>query len=262
MTQCFSTSQDIQATQCEPPNAHWDQYNSYQKQSDLIKHYYDTVNHCVASAIAKEVPGELDRGLDIACGHGETTRVLSRFVRHVVGVDSSPELIEEAENQTLGERFEFVERRFEDFQSDAHSFDLIGATWYLNHLHTHDELQCALEKMFELLTDDGIVALTVPSAAYTSPEVQAIARQEYQWSMAWTDRRSDRTTGLFSYGGKWIETTIWQPLTLMRMMDRYFEVEALDVKGLLTRQRRLPDWQTEPSFEVLVGRRRSQELSS
>jgi len=194
--------------------------------------------------------------LDIACGFGESTRLISRFSESVIGIDSSTEMIRVANEQKLGEKFCFICSRFEDFESEQQQFDLISATWFLNHIHDESELEIVFSKISHLLRPGGHVSFVVPSAAFCSRGTQLLARDQFDWHQGWTEEQTRFTKGVFSYGESWIPTTIWQPLYLMRLLSRWFDIRCWDVKSTIVSECRLDFWETEPPFEVIHGTKR------
>ena len=182
--------------------------------------------HCLACAIDASMSRHGRLGLDVGCGIGDTTRVVSRFVDRVIGLDASATNIDQARHQDLGHRFEFVHGCPPELHDapELHGVmgrcDLIVASRYVRDQRTVSAVERSFEWMARHLGPDGTVALVIKN---TAP---------------------------------------WEPLWMMRLMDRWFDVEAFDVKGLLVRERRLMRWRTEPPFEVLTGRLRCGEGSS
>ncbi|MEL6897564.1 MAG: methyltransferase domain-containing protein, partial [Planctomycetota bacterium] len=77
------------------------QWNDYADFKDRAAEYYGAVHECVVEAIDNcsiAIPKN-SRGLDIACGYGDSTGLQKRWVDHVVGIDSSKTLISEARNR-------------------------------------------------------------------------------------------------------------------------------------------------------------------
>lgn len=232
----------------------WKGYDDYQNGSSRrVQEYYEAVNHCLSLALHQILSKRGKLALDIACGAGTSTRIISRFSDRVIGVDSSPELIQLARSEQLGERFEFIESRFEDYQCEDEKFDLISASWFLNYLDTEEDLASFFARVASLLRPGGCIAFVVPSASYATDTTQAIAREEFDWQQATLEMQPEYSRVVFSYGNDWIKTTIWQPLKLMRMLDQHFHIQAWDVKATLAYERRLQILNTEPPFEVIYG---------
>lgn len=234
----------------------WAGYAYYQHNSKSISEYYRTTNHCLSLALHESLSDRCELALDIACGAGMSTRIISRFADRVIGVDSSAELIQKAKAEELGKRFEFIESRFEDYQCEDATFDLLSASWYLNYLHNDAELNSFISRVTSILKPGGHIAFVVPAASYASETIQTIARNEFGWRQATLETQPDFTRVVFSYGDQWIVTTNWQPLKLMRLLDKWFHIQAWDVKATLAYERRLEMLNTEPPFEIIYGKLR------
>ena len=238
----------------------WSKYGSCKTRNKNIADYYESVNHCHSLTLKQVLGGRVEQALDIACGDGDSSRIVSRYSEYVIGVDSSETLIKKAKQKLCHNRFQFECNTFEDIEFEAGRFDLISSSWYLNHVHTTEGLHQAFLKMDSLLKPDGKVVFIVPSASFTSPEIQQIAREEYGWHKAWTEVQETLTRGVFCYGDHWIPTTVWQPMFLMKMMSEKFHVRALDVKSTLINEQRLGSLQTEPPFEIIYGEKRKERV--
>ncbi|MCA9218331.1 MAG: class I SAM-dependent methyltransferase, partial [Planctomycetales bacterium] len=234
----------------------WQNYDRFKNSCDPVQEHYDGVRHCHSSSLSTWLDKRCMLSLDIACGYGESTRTLKRFSETVVGVDSSAEMIRIANEQGLGEHFQFVCSAFEEYDPGDLRFDHISATWYLNHIHDELSLVNIFKKIDSMLAPGGSVSFVVPSDSFTSRPIQQLARELMNWQQAWTEERSNWTKGVFSYGEEWIPTTIWQPLHLMRLLDRWFDMRTWDVKGTIVREHRMNFLDTEPPFEILFGTQR------
>ena len=231
----------------------WTNYDRYKSEVNQVREYYDAVHRCHHLALQQILPERCDTALDVACGHGESTIILREHAKSIVGVDSSEDLIEIAQSQNDHPGTKYVCATFDDFQGDAGTFDLVSAAWYWNHVHNLEDVLRAARKIKELLRPGGRVAFVVPGDSFTSRRIQEIARTDFQWKQAWTHEAPESTEGVFSYDSSWIQTKVWQPFYLMRVLSEWFELQAWDVKGTLVRENRLPGLVAEPPFEVIYG---------
>ncbi len=237
----------------------WKNYDGYKNKSDRIKNYYQGVSSCIRQVLLQAVRTKVKRVLDIGCGYGESTELLSEFAESVVGIDSSQTLIDLARQRHYRAKVEFQCSAFEEVQLHNASFDIVSGVWLLNHIHTADELKQILQKIRSLLKSEGLAVFVVPSDSFTTPRIQKIALNDFGWEQAWTVEEPEFTRGLFYYGEEWIRTTVWQPIYLMRLLDRWFDVRSWDVKGTLIAEKILPDINAGPSFEVIYGQLRSED---
>ena len=98
------------------------------------------------------------RVLDVGCGPGNSTELLSRRFPHagVSGVDASPEMIEVARKRLPGARFEVADVAT---YHPAHPFDLVFGNavfqWVPGHL-------AVVARLFAAAPEGGVIALQVP----------------------------------------------------------------------------------------------------
>lgn len=234
----------------------WSKYDSCKTMNENLTEYYEAVKYCHSQSLAQIMSGRVEIALDVACGNGDSTQVLSQYSEMVLGIDSSESLIEKAKQTLSSKHYRFECQTFEDANFGENRFDLISSTWFLNNVHTDEGLNQALEKMHQLLRPEGKIIFIVPSASYTSPEIQKIAREQYGWLKAWTEVQETHTRGVFYYGDQWIPITVWQPMYLMKTMTPFFNVQAWDVKSTLIQGQRLESLLTEPPFEIIYGSRK------
>ncbi len=232
----------------------WNNYNSYKNESNRIKDYYRGVRCCLRHVFLQFAPTKVERALDIGCGFGESTELITDFAKSIVGIDRSQTLIDLARLNTYQANVAFHCSPFLEAPLAEQSFDIVAGAWFLNHVHTSDDLKQSLAKVHSLLRPGGLVSFVVPSDAFTSARIQKIARNDFGWEQAWTVEEPEFTRGLFSYGQEWIRTTIWQPIYLMRLLDRWFDIRSWDVKGTLIAERILQDLNAGPTFEVIYGK--------
>ncbi|MEP7289257.1 MAG: methyltransferase domain-containing protein [Chloroflexota bacterium] len=97
--------------------------------------------------------------MEVGCGTGLFTELMSVYGAHILAVDISPELLEIANKRNLLPALvEFREMRFEDGAVDG-PFDAIVGSSVLHHL----EMKTALQRMFELLKPGGVIAFAEPN---------------------------------------------------------------------------------------------------
>ena len=240
----------------------WDQYDTYKNHNKLISEYYEAVHYCHERALHKLPLASGSKGLDIACGHGESTRLLTKFADSVIGVDSSTELIRLAREQEYPKQTEFICSTFQDYKYGDEKFDLVSGSWFLNHIHNEPDLKTTISKIKSLLKPGGCISFVVPGDSFTSRRVQQLALEEYQWEQAWIEEQPKSTHGVFRYNEEsWIRTTIWQPMYLIRLFNKWFNLHTWDVKSTLVREKRLPELNMEPPFEIIYGQLRESEAS-
>ena len=101
------------------------------------------------------------QALDFGCGVGRLTQRLAQSFDHVVGLDISPTMIEQADalNQHA-ERCEYVCGRLDRFEDE--SFDYVQAVYVIQHIPA--SLQAAtMRDLVRVLKRDGVLVVNVHS---------------------------------------------------------------------------------------------------
>ena len=101
------------------------------------------------------MPSSCDRALDVGCGDGVLTQKLASRAHHVIGIDSSLDMIALARKAVLVENVDFIEGDFLNAPLHAQSFDFIVAVAVIHHM----PLAAALTRMADLLTGGGVLAV-------------------------------------------------------------------------------------------------------
>ena len=103
----------------------------------------------------------LETGLDIGCGTGEQTRILSeRFAKaNFLGIDPSVEMLEKSRDFDLS-NLEFKNSTIENFlESNSKKWDLVFSNAALQWLENHVEL---FPKIIDLVSEKGQLAIQMP----------------------------------------------------------------------------------------------------
>jgi trans-aconitate 2-methyltransferase len=133
----------------------------------------------LVSKIGVHAPSKI---IDLGCGPGNSTRILRERwpSAHIVGLDSSPEMIERAKKNSAD-----IEWKVGDIQSlpQADRFDLIFANASLHWLDDHRTL---IQRLMKLVEPSGVFAFQMP-ALYDQPAAQAV--HNLAISRAWSALR-------------------------------------------------------------------------
>jgi len=105
------------------------------------------------------------RVLDIACGEGYGPHLLSHHARSVVGVDSCPTAIENAQRRYRKENLSFVCGDIEKIPFPANSFDAVVSFETLEHVLNHEQV---FSEFCRVLTRGGILIISSPDKKYYS----------------------------------------------------------------------------------------------
>ena len=231
----------------------WNGYDGFKTDAQLTQAYYGAVHRCFELALRRLLPEDrVATALDIACGSGQSTQVVGKFARKVIGVDSCEASIELARNTEFAVDTQFVRSPFQEYETED-SYDLVCAAWFHSNLHSEEEQVAMAKKICGLLRPGGKVCFVVPGESFTSRQMQVIS-QGMGWHQAWIEQVAEYTRGVFTFDNeRWLRTTIWQPMHLMRVYRPWFELSCWDVKGTLVKEERLQPVCMEPPFEVLYG---------
>ena len=121
-------------------------------------HTGDTaIEHLHRYAFAREYIEGKDV-LDIACGEGYGSHMMSNIAANVVGVDISPEVIAHARNR-YGDKVTFSVGSCTDIPLSSASFDVVVSFETLEHLAGHEQM---LKEVKRVLRPGGVLILSSP----------------------------------------------------------------------------------------------------
>src|ERR1700685_1865925 len=113
--------------------------------------------------IGARVAGQ--RVLDMACGEGYGSEVLSRSAASVVGVDANPEAHEHARLRYVRQNLWFERGLVETYGSGG-EFDAVVFLQTIEHVH---DPAAVLEHFASLVGSDGVVYVTTPNLLTLAP---------------------------------------------------------------------------------------------
>lgn len=115
----------------------------------LLEDKWDNNQH-YQKLLIKEVDNPEGIALDLGCGTGEFTQILSKKVIRVFGIDISPVMIEEARKRHSQENIQYSLQDFDEMDEEI-KYDYIVSIATFHHL----ELELALPKIGRMLKDGG-----------------------------------------------------------------------------------------------------------
>ncbi len=104
-------------------------------------------NSCYFPYLLKHIPAEAGTCIDIGCGKGELSSLLSKKVKKVIAVDIADKMIEYALSYNASENIEYICGNIQDMKFDLFSFDIIISTATAHHLPYEWLLEFAKEKL-------------------------------------------------------------------------------------------------------------------
>jgi ubiquinone/menaquinone biosynthesis C-methylase UbiE len=106
--------------------------------------------------LLRHVPVDCNRILEIGCGFGAFTRLISHRARHVEAIDLSSQMIEIAKERSASySNLEFTLGDFLQLPFSAETYDCVVTIATLHHLPVHE----ALKKMKAMLRPGGVLIL-------------------------------------------------------------------------------------------------------
>jgi 2-polyprenyl-3-methyl-5-hydroxy-6-metoxy-1,4-benzoquinol methylase len=117
--------------------------------------------HFVRRLVAGSKGGAL---LDLGCGLGVGTRFLAPSFQRVVGVDVSPEALEEARRRTSDPHVSFVTLKDFDTEPRSERFDVVTCLEVIEHTFEQDRL---VRLVRERLKEGGVAIFSTPNILHT-----------------------------------------------------------------------------------------------
>jgi ubiquinone/menaquinone biosynthesis C-methylase UbiE len=111
--------------------------------------------------LIREHAGPVESVLDYGCGAGRSTRFLKRLGFDVVGVDVSPEMLEQARSQDGSGEYHQISSGHLPFEDST--FDLVFASFVFLEMSRLEEIEEVLREMKRVLRDDGVVIFVTDS---------------------------------------------------------------------------------------------------
>lgn len=131
-------------------------------ESDLItqRQHLDRYTYALGFVERKKV-------LDIACGTGYGTYMLSKKAEEVVGIDISNEAIQFANSNYGGDNIKYFVQDANDLSSlHEGTFDVVVSFETIEHLKDYDNFLAEIKR---ILHDDGMLIISTPNKIFASP---------------------------------------------------------------------------------------------
>jgi ubiquinone/menaquinone biosynthesis C-methylase UbiE len=120
---------------------------------------YGIIEHLHRYAIAQEFTKN-KIVLDIACGEGYGTNLISQNAKFVFGVDISPDAINNASKKYAKSNIEFLIGNATSLTIDSKTIDVVISFETLEHINQQDDM---LKEFKRVLRTDGILIISTPN---------------------------------------------------------------------------------------------------
>lgn len=154
-------------------------YNGEQISRDYAKYRLTCLPELIEQIISyvnEEIPGKLHRALDVGCGPGPSTRILSPYFQEVHGIDASPTQIKEAKKHPDNKYFRNVFYQVglaEKLPFEDNSFQLITASISF---HWFDR-EAFMKEVQRVLVPNGVLAIYSPGKrAFISDDLELLSK--------------------------------------------------------------------------------------
>tara|TARA_B110000037_G_scaffold65949_1_gene80391 strand:- start:1601 stop:2239 length:639 start_codon:yes stop_codon:yes gene_type:complete len=120
--------------------------------------------------------------LDIGCGNGVLTSKISKFFRHTTGIDLSGTGIEFAQ-ELKNKKLNFENVSVDEMIKRKKKFKFITSFEVIEHQYLPDDF---LNKMYQLLDDDGVLLITTPYNGYIKNLIISIlGKHDFHYNPLW-----------------------------------------------------------------------------
>jgi ubiquinone/menaquinone biosynthesis C-methylase UbiE len=125
--------------------------------------------------------------LDIACGTGFWTKIISEKARSITGIDINPATLEEARKKNYLCPIDFIIGDFFDLPFGKDAFDGLLATFVLSHIKRQDinELYNSIRKMVKagspvFLCDNNLICEMIPDLIWDKPHINSYKKRRLE----------------------------------------------------------------------------------
>ncbi|MDA7697737.1 class I SAM-dependent methyltransferase [Candidatus Pelagibacter sp.] len=120
--------------------------------------------------------------LDIGCGNGVLTSEISKFFRHTTGIDLSGAGIEFAQ-ELKNEKLNFENISVDEMIKRKKKFKFITSFEVIEHQYLPDDF---LNKMYQLLDDNGMLLITTPYNGYIKNLIiNILGKHDFHYNPLW-----------------------------------------------------------------------------
>ena len=205
--------------------------------------------------------------LDLGCGEGYGSFMLSEDAGLLVGVDIDPACVRHASSKYSGKNLRFIEGSITSVPLDGRGlYDVIVCFEALEHIKAHDEL---MDEVKRLLKPDGVFIVSTPDKrAYSDrPDYRNPFHVRELYQDEFLDQFSKRFKSVFLYGQRVEPGSRIFPLFECAIPEREFAIEesgegfVFSSAGDLTAKYLIAVASDNPDQEMLVGDSRVVDLS-
>ncbi|MEI2737654.1 MAG: class I SAM-dependent methyltransferase [Chitinophagaceae bacterium] len=117
-----------------------------------------SIEHLHRYAIAMEFAAG-KKVLDIACGEGYGSKLLSKIADHVTGVDINADIINDAKEKYQSKNLQFLTGTVEDIPAADGQFDIVVSFETIEHTTGHEKM---ISEIKRVLKPEGLLIISTP----------------------------------------------------------------------------------------------------
>ncbi len=195
-------------------------YKDYERLEET--HWWFTGRQKIIAKMLKHktIPRHVDRALDIGCGTGFCTSLVSQIADSVWCVEMADEMIGilRQKNKNLN----VIKGEWPDVQIDQ-KFSLVTLFDSLEHIKDD---RVALKKIESVLEPDGVMMVTVPAYKFLWSEHDAISHHQRRYTKRQMRAAISEATGLTIVKMTYFNTFFFFPIALFRLIKNLFGVRT------------------------------------
>lgn len=189
-------------------------YTDYERQEET--HWWFTGRQKVIGQLLKHktIPHHIDRALDIGCGTGFCTSLVSEIADSVWCVEMAEEMIEILKQKN--KNYHITQGWWPDVEINQ-TFQLVTLFDSLEHIA--DEAR-VLKKIESVLEPGGVVMITVPAYMFLWSEHDTLSHHKRRYSKKYMRKMVTESTGLTILRLSYFNTFFFIPIALFRLIKK------------------------------------------
>lgn len=185
-------------------------------------HWWFTGRQKVIAKLLKQkmIPSRIQRALDVGCGTGFCTSLVSEIAEAVWCVEMADEMIEILKQKN--KNYHITQGWWPDVEINQ-TFQLVTLFDSLEHIA--DE-RTSLKKIESVLEPGGVVTITVPAYMFLWSEHDAVSHHKRRYTKKYMRTVMEESTGLSILRLSYFNTFFFPPIALFRVIKNAFGLQS------------------------------------